>query len=1102
MLVPENIEDRTSETVHAADESVIYGDVNSDSKIDILDMILLKSYLVENNTKGFSVKAADLDDDGKVSSKDAVELSMYLMNRIGSFSYEMNVDTDGDGLSDYIEKEILGTDYQKKDTDGDGLDDYSEVYLCDTDPLSTDTGKTGVKDSLKDTDGDKLTNAEEIILGTSPTLTDTDEDGLSDYDEVKKYKTDPLKEDTDGDGISDNGEIKLGLDPIKVKSDGKNNDNERIIEQNISENSILFENINNEESNYSLSLNTFASGYAEETFGFSISKYTNYINSEMIFGDIIDIDFSDKFILEKFTLNFTLPNDFEPENFMIFKYSEEANTILPAETIYGENSLSVIDEEFGTYCLVCLDELNISEVNDNYYSASNVFSSQICYDLVSGTEQDDNVEVYFIMYSLAKNLESVKSSVQKASVSLIDYCNKADKKIKFYYSGYNGIISSSADTPYLNNLATSEDISSVLNLLKAPPTNEKLLANYSILKQINATWNNYACKSDAKKYYFIINAGSRPPVDYTRRVESTINNGLFDVPNPEWNAVDATDIYYSDNSVKICETYGTLEKTKSMREEFGVIINLICDKENAYLGRYKSKLLSADKDAYYFSEDFSNVILSEVASENMIVTQKMSTGLCNEIVYDINLVTEEWKEIFEKYYYSGLSKEEQKKYFDEINKMGLPDTDGDGICDCLEINMRYITFDKDGKIILPTYAQLGGSGMDELIDIMNKRGIDIRKIRILPLLSNPVVDDSDGDGIKDKDDENPTQSVRVLILDNLIDDSNIFSNKNDGKDIICEDSVISNKEIYDHGELITYKPKQVYQRYGSCQTVSSFKICPEDYSDYKMTLTSNAENTYTVKILDISNPHKVNKVDYFKSFENGKTDHVYCFSLKQGRTYNIDVIFNPFTNVNQNYSVSFEQDNWVYAENGGFSHSIEHLEGSKLMFSDYVDVYITEEMLKGIVTHEFDNDYSALRWNKNAKNFNSLCADALKCAVYNENKLEYLSMNKSECVWSDSVSTIATGTGVALLAFGTKLPFGVGAFVTVGGGVATYFSMLSSDPESFKTTIANTFNKINDQFDDTDKLNIRLQKYRCFGVEKFASYEWENNTESYSYIND
>ena len=53
---------------------------------------------------------------------------MYLLSKTGSFSYEMNIDTDGDGLCDYVEKEILRTDYNKKDTDGDGLDDYSEVY--------------------------------------------------------------------------------------------------------------------------------------------------------------------------------------------------------------------------------------------------------------------------------------------------------------------------------------------------------------------------------------------------------------------------------------------------------------------------------------------------------------------------------------------------------------------------------------------------------------------------------------------------------------------------------------------------------------------------------------------------------------------------------------------------------------------------------------------------------------------------------------------------------------------------------------------------------------------------------------------------------------
>ena len=37
-------------------------------------MIALKSYINENNTKVFSVKAADLDDDGEISAKDVVEL--------------------------------------------------------------------------------------------------------------------------------------------------------------------------------------------------------------------------------------------------------------------------------------------------------------------------------------------------------------------------------------------------------------------------------------------------------------------------------------------------------------------------------------------------------------------------------------------------------------------------------------------------------------------------------------------------------------------------------------------------------------------------------------------------------------------------------------------------------------------------------------------------------------------------------------------------------------------------------------------------------------------------------------------------------------------
>ena len=55
----------------------------------------------------------------------------------------------------------------------------------------------------QDFDGDGLKNDEEISLKTDMYLLDTDNDGLSDYDEVKKTNTDPLKWSSRDDNISD-----------------------------------------------------------------------------------------------------------------------------------------------------------------------------------------------------------------------------------------------------------------------------------------------------------------------------------------------------------------------------------------------------------------------------------------------------------------------------------------------------------------------------------------------------------------------------------------------------------------------------------------------------------------------------------------------------------------------------------------------------------------------------------------------------------------------------------------------------------------------------------------------------------------------------------
>ncbi len=101
----------------------------------------------------------------------------------------------------------LGTDPFDADTDDDGLSDGDEVNLYGTDPLDPDT------------DDDGLSDGDEIALGTDPFDTDTDDDGLTDGDEVNVYGTDPLDPDSDDDGLNDGLEVSLGLDPLDPDSD-------------------------------------------------------------------------------------------------------------------------------------------------------------------------------------------------------------------------------------------------------------------------------------------------------------------------------------------------------------------------------------------------------------------------------------------------------------------------------------------------------------------------------------------------------------------------------------------------------------------------------------------------------------------------------------------------------------------------------------------------------------------------------------------------------------------------------------------------------------------------------------------------------------------
>ena len=122
--------------------------------------------------------------------------------------YHEDADLDEDNVKNGVEARS-GIDFTDSDTDDDGLSDGEEINEYDTSASRADTDDDGLTD-WEEVRGMGINRAfdDSVLEGADPNEEDTDNDRLLDGEEILQHGTSLANNDTDGDGMLDGEEVK------------------------------------------------------------------------------------------------------------------------------------------------------------------------------------------------------------------------------------------------------------------------------------------------------------------------------------------------------------------------------------------------------------------------------------------------------------------------------------------------------------------------------------------------------------------------------------------------------------------------------------------------------------------------------------------------------------------------------------------------------------------------------------------------------------------------------------------------------------------------------------------------------------------------------